>query len=207
MTNLLPVPSLLVITDLPPSPQTIENVVQDALGSGCRWVMYREKTASAESFRRTAINLAKLCEAYKAVLCLNGDVGVAQGCAVGGVHLQSADDVEAARLNLSPQALVGVSCHSILDAQRAELAGADYVTLSPVFETASKPGYGPALGLKGLEEASKDVSIPLIALAGISTANAADCIQHGAQGVAVMGEVMQAQDAGAAVAGLISVLA
>jgi thiamine-phosphate pyrophosphorylase len=110
-------------------------------------------------------------------------------------------------LNLSPQALVGVSCHSILDAQRAELAGADYVTLSPVFETASKPGYGPVLGLKGLEEASRDVSIPLIALAGISTANAADCIQHGAQGVAVMGGVMQAQDAGAAVSGLISVFA
>ena len=206
MRNPLPVPPLLVITDLPPSPQTIENVVQDALGSGCRWVMYREKTASAESFRRTAINLAKLCEAYKAVLCLNGDVGVAQGCAVGGVHLQSADDVEAARLNLSPQALVGVSCHSILDAQRAELAGADYVTLSPIFETASKPGYGPALGLQGLEVAARDVSIPLIALAGISSVNAGDCTQRGAQGVAVMGSVMQSHNPGAAVKELIAAL-
>jgi thiamine-phosphate pyrophosphorylase len=168
--------------------------------------MYREKTASAESFRRTAINLAKLCEAYEAVLCINGDVGVAQACSAGGVHLQSAVDVDMARMNLSPQALIGVSCHSILDAQRAELAGADYVTISPVFETASKPGYGPALGLQGLEDVTKDVSIPVIALAGILSANAADCIRRGAQGVAVMGGVMQSHNPGAAVEEMIAAL-
>jgi thiamine-phosphate pyrophosphorylase len=204
--NPLPVPPLLVITDLPPSPQTIETVVQDALGSGCRWIMYREKKTSAEKFRRTAFNLFKLCEAHEAVLCINGNIGVAQECSAGGVHLQAADDVEAARVTLSSQALIGVSCHSIVDAQRAELAGADYVTLSPVFETASKPGYGPALGLQGLEVAARDVSIPLIALAGISSVNAGDCTQRGAQGVAVMGSVMQSHNPGAAVKELIAAL-
>ena len=206
MTNPLPVPPLLILTDLPPSPRTIENIVQEALSSGCRWIMYREKNTSAESFRRTAKNLAKFCEAYEAVLCINGDVDVAQECSAGGVHLQSAVGVEVARMNLSPQALIGVSCHSVLDAQRAELAGADYVTLSPIFETASKPGYGPALGLNGMEDAVRDVSIPLIALAGISSANAAHCMQHGAQGVAVMGGVMQSHNPGTAVEELIAAL-
>ena len=206
MTNPLPVPCLLAITDLPPTPRTIENIVLDVLSAGCRWIMYREKNASAESFRRTAMNLAKLCEEHEAVLCINGDVGIAQECSAGGVHLQAADDVEAARVTLSSQALIGVSCHSIVDAQRAELAGADYVTLSPVFETASKPGYGPALGLKGLVAAAREVSIPLIALAGISSANTEDCIQHGARGVAVMGGVMQAEDPAAAVKSLIAAL-
>jgi thiamine-phosphate pyrophosphorylase len=93
-----------------------------------------------------------------------------------------------------------------LDAQRAELAGADYVTISPVFETASKPGYGPALGLQGLEDVTKDVSIPVIALAGILSANAADCIRRGAQGVAVMGGVMQSHNPGAAVEEMIAAL-
>jgi len=206
VTNPLPVPALLVITDLPPPPRTIEDIVQEVLGSGCRWIMCREKNASADSIRCVAAKLTKLCEAYDAVLCINGDVGVAQECAAGGVHLQSTIDVEKARVNLSPQALIGVSCHSILDAQRSELAGADYVTISPVFETASKPGYGPTLGKEGLEEVARDVSIPLIALAGISSANAADCILHGAQGVAVMGGVMQSHDPGATVKGLISAL-
>jgi thiamine-phosphate pyrophosphorylase len=206
VTNLLPVPSLLVITDLPPPPQTIENVVLEALSAGCHWIMYREKNASAETFRRTAMNLGKLCEEHEAVLCINGDVGIAQECSAGGVHLQTADDVEAARVILSSRALIGVSCHSIVDVQRAELAGADYVTFSPVFETASKPGYGPALGLEGLAEAARDVSIPLIALAGISSANTGDCIQHGAHGVAVMGGVMQSDDPAGAVKRLITAL-
>ncbi|MGB0575613.1 MAG: thiamine phosphate synthase [Alphaproteobacteria bacterium] len=206
MTNPLPVPALLVITDPPPSPRTIEYVIQEALGAGCRWVMYREKTASAERFRSRAIYLAECCEANDAVLCINGDIGVAQACGARGVHLQSADNVKMAREALLPHALIGVSCHSIEDALRAESSGADYVTLSPIFETASKPGYGPALGVAGLEEAAKEVSIPLIALAGISTANAVDCIQHGAHGVAVMGGVMRAIDVGAEVKGLTSAI-
>jgi thiamine-phosphate pyrophosphorylase len=78
-------------------------------------------------------------------------------------------------------------------------AGADYVTVSPVFLTASKPGYGPALGLDGLAHIVERVAGPVIALGGVTAANAASCRAAGAHGIAVMGEVMRAADPRAAV--------
>ncbi len=207
MTNPIPVPAVLVITDPPPVPRTIEDAVLQTLDAGCRWIMYREKEASAENFRLVAKILADLCLSYGSVLSINGDIQVAREVCAGGVHLQSTDEIGLARTALQSGAPVGVSCHSIAEAQCAELAGADYVTLSPIFETASKPGYGPALGLGGLGEATECLTIPVIALAGISSNNAADCIHHGAQGVAVMGGVMRASDIEVEVKGLISALA
>lgn len=207
MTNSLPVPPLLVITDAPEPPRPIEEVVQEVVGAGCRWIMYRDKEASAEVFSRTAEKLSDLCQTFNAVLCINGDMEIAKQCDAGGVHLQSALDVGRARSALKSNSVIGVSCHGIAEAQRAERAGADYVTLSPVFETASKPGYGPALGLQGLSEARKSLAVPVIALAGISSSNAADCIKSGAKGVAVMGGVMRSSNPGAITEELISAIA
>jgi thiamine-phosphate pyrophosphorylase len=80
------------------------------------------------------------------------------------------------------------------EARSAERRGADYVTLGPVFESASKPGYGPALGTHGLERIAAAVSIPVIALGGVGVARISACLAAGAAGVAVMGEVMRAAD-------------
>ncbi len=82
-------------------------------------------------------------------------------------------------------------------------AGADYVTVSPVFPTASKPGYGPAIGLDGLAGRSRRRAAPVVALGGITPDNAALCRAAGAVGIAVMGEVMRADDPQATVARLI----
>jgi thiamine-phosphate pyrophosphorylase len=73
-------------------------------------------------------------------------------------------------------------------------AGADYVTLSPIFASASKPGYGPALGLAGLAACVAACAGPVIALGGVTAATAPLCLAAGARGVAVMGEVMRADD-------------
>ena len=78
-------------------------------------------------------------------------------------------------------------------------AGADYVTVSPVFVTASKPGYGPAIGLDGLTHIVSQTPGPVIALGGITPENAALCLSTGVRGVAVMGEVMRSADPGATV--------
>ena len=81
--------------------------------------------------------------------------------------------------------------------------GADYVTVSPVFVTASKPGYGPALGLDGLARITGQSPGAVIALAGITADNSARCLAAGARGVAVMGNVMRAADPGATVEALL----
>ncbi|MET7242254.1 thiamine phosphate synthase, partial [Methylobacterium sp. EM32] len=95
-----------------------------------------------------------------------------------------------ARARLGRGALLGVSAHSLGDVRAAREAGADYVTLSPIFLTASKPGYGPALGLGVLREAAG--VMPVAALGGIDAKTANSCYRAGADAVAVMGYIMKA---------------
>ena len=102
--------------------------------------------------------------------------------------------------------LIGVSAHDLDEARRAAEQGADYITLSPIFPSASKPGYGPALGLDGLRRVAARLAIPTVALGGIDADNAAACLEAGAKGVAVMGAVMAAADPERVVAGLVEKL-
>jgi thiamine-phosphate pyrophosphorylase len=132
------------------------------------------------------------------------DAVVATGA--GGVHLPAGSDPKAARA-LLPDGRIGVSAHSPAEAAAMIAAGADYVTISPIFPTDSKPGYGPALGLAGLAEAAAIANGPVVALAGINPDNARSCIEAGAAGIAVMGEVMRAPDPEATVRALVEAIA
>jgi thiamine-phosphate pyrophosphorylase len=107
------------------------------------------------------------------------------------VHLPSVGCPAAARARL-PRALIGASAHSADEAAALLRAGADYVTVSPVFVTPSKPGYGPALGLEGLGRIVAQAPGAVVALGGITPENAALCLGTGVRGIAVMGEVMRA---------------
>jgi thiamine-phosphate pyrophosphorylase len=93
-----------------------------------------------------------------------------------------------------PNALIGASAHTPEEAAAKLQAGADYATLSPIFLTASKPGYGPAVGLDALARAARVGPGPIVALGGIDAVNIGACIAAGAGGIAVMGEVMRAAD-------------
>lgn len=100
-----------------------------------------------------------------------------------GLHLASYDPFPSPR----PE-LVGRSCHSRADLEAAAAEGCDYATLSPVFASASKPGYGPPLGV----EALRDAPLPVYALGGVDDTNAPTCLAAGAAGVAMMGTAMRA---------------
>jgi thiamine-phosphate pyrophosphorylase len=102
--------------------------------------------------------------------------------------------------------LIGVSAHTSAEAATLIAAGADYVTISPIFLTDSKPGYGPALGLAGLAATVAAAKGPVVALAGIHPGNARSCLDAGAAGVAVMGEVMRATDIDATVRALVQAI-
>jgi thiamine-phosphate pyrophosphorylase len=98
---------------------------------------------------------------------------------------------------------VGRSCHDASDVDRATAEGVDYLTVSPVFATASKPGYGPPLGLGRLAALCRRTTVGVYALGGVTAGNVAACRTAGAAGVAVMGEVMRAQDPARAVADIL----
>ncbi|WP_162501327.1 thiamine phosphate synthase, partial [Methylobacterium crusticola] len=136
-------------------------------------------------------------------LVVGRDVALAAEVGAGGAQLGDPAAVAPARARLGPGALIGLSAHSLADVAAARDAGADYVTLSPVFASASKPGYGPALGLDGVR-AGAALGLPVLALGGIAAGSVPECRRAGAAGVAVMGGVMRGADPAGAVRALIA---
>ncbi|MET3692458.1 thiamine-phosphate pyrophosphorylase [Methylobacterium goesingense] len=165
------------------------------LGAGIRWVWFRERDLASESRRTLGRAVAERVRAHRGTLTVGGDPALAAELGADGVHLPggtSSAAIRRARLLLS-QGLLGVSAHAIDEVRAAAAAGADYVTLSPIFLTASKPGYGPALGPAALRCATA-FGCPVIALGGITPDRVADCMRAGAAGIAVMGTLMRSAD-------------
>jgi thiamine-phosphate pyrophosphorylase len=186
----LPVPPLLVISDRRQARGPLEELAEAIFVGGCRWLSLREKDLPPAERRALLSALVALGRRWGATVTVHEDIDAAVMARAGGVHLPSAGSPAAARARLP--GLIGASAHSSAEASALLDSGADYVTISPVFLTASKPGYGPAIGLDGLAEIAAHVTGPVIALGGINAANAPLCLSAGASGVAVMGEVMRA---------------
>ncbi len=198
----LPDPPFLVISDRSQAGQPLEQIAEAAFSGGCRWFSLREKDLPSAERRTLLATLVALGRRFDATVMVHDDIEAAVATGAAGVHLPSGGDPRAARARL-PGALIGASAHSGPEVASLLRAGADYVTVSPVFLTASKPGYGPALGLDQLAAITAAADGPVIALGGVSPDNAALCRAAGAHGIAVMGEVMRAADPQATVARLI----
>jgi thiamine-phosphate pyrophosphorylase len=200
----LPAPPVLLITDRQQAGRRLELVVAGALRGGCRWLSLREKDLPAEEQVALALELGRLAAPLGARVMLHGDPSIARAAGLCAVHLPTRGDVRAARATLGPTAWVSVSAHGGDELEAAAAAGADAVTLSPVFASASKPGYGPALGLEMLAESARRNLVPIIALGGIADAGRLrSCLEAGAAGVAVMGVMMRAADPAATMAELV----
>jgi thiamine-phosphate pyrophosphorylase len=145
------------------------------------WVQVREKSMPARALTERVRELV----GRGPRILVNTRVDVALAAGAAGVHLPGSS-IAPWRLRswVGSAFLIGVSCHSIGEVEAAAGEGADYVFLSPVFPSPSKPGYGPALGLAPLAEACRRVSIPVLALGGVSEANAGLCVGAGAAGFA-----------------------
>lgn len=201
----LPVPPLLVISDRRQARRPLEEVAEAVFTGGCRWFSLREKDLPPAERHALLAALVTLGRRYGASVTVHDDIAAVASAGAAGVHLPSGGSPEAARLRL-PDALIGASAHSVEEASALLRAGVDYATVSPIFITASKPGYGPALGLDGLTRVVEQASGPVIALGGIAAENAAQCFAAGAQGIAVMGEIMRAADPRAATEEILSAI-
>ena len=198
----LPDPPLLVISDRSQVLRPLLEIAEAAFVGGCRWFSLREKDLPPAERGELLVALVRLGRRFGATVMAHEDIEAVAAAGAGGVHLPAGGDPRAARLRL-PGALIGASAHSGREAASLLRAGADYVTVSPVFISASKPGYGPALGVDGLAAIVAKAAGPIMALGGVAADKVALCRAAGARGVAVMGEAMRAADPGDAVAALI----
>lgn len=179
----------MVLTDRQLARRPLVEVIGAAVDAGVRWVVLRER-----DLPRTA--RARLASRLRAVLApVGGRLVVAGSDPLGGdaVHLPAAGPYPPPRLPM-----VGRSCHDA--AELAQLSNEDYVTLSPVFRTATKSGYGPAVGPQRAGALAAAAGVPWLALGGVDTPERAmACLSAGAAGVAVLGAVMRATDPGSVV--------
>lgn len=190
--NLLPSP-LLVVTNRHQARAPLLEVLASIGAAGGRWFWFREKDLDRDARRTLAIETVRVVHGFGGFLTVGSDVALAAAIGADGVHVSTPTLAAAARRSLGTKALIGVSAHCTEDVQSARDAGADYVTLSPIFSTWSKPGYGPALGVEGIKEAVCH-RLPVIALAGITPERASACCSAGAAGVAVMGDMMRLEE-------------
>jgi thiamine-phosphate pyrophosphorylase len=203
----LPDPPLLLITDRRQARLPLADVVAAALAAGCRWVSLREKDLSDDDQMALAGTLLRLARRHGARLSLHGEAGLAKAGGVDGVHLPAGSDPAAARKLLGQGKLIGVSIHTVTEADALDPAAIDYAIAGPAFETPSKPGYGPEIGRKGLAEIAAAARVPVLAIGGLNATRAAEVLAAGPVGIAVMGGVMRSTDPGREVRGLLSVLA
>jgi thiamine-phosphate diphosphorylase len=176
--------------------RTLAETVAAAVAGGATAIVYREKTLPGPQRRALGQRVAEACGS--ATLIVASDPVLARDLGATTVHL-AADDPWPEGDDL----IVGRSCHGAVELAGAAAHGAAYATLSPIFVTDSKPGYGPALGLDGLATLVADARLPVYALGGIRAATVPGCLAAGAAGVAVMGTVMGADAPDAAVRALL----
>lgn len=199
-----PVPPLLLVTDRLQARANILDIASAAFAAGCRWVSLREKDLPETEQGELLRALLSRAKPFQAKVTLHGDPKIARDAGADGVHLAAGGDAAAARRLLGSDALIGISMHSAEEARNVDAAVVDYVIAGPIFETASKPGYGPALGPEGLALIVKACAVPVIAIGGITPETIPDCLMAGASGVAVMGGVMRAADPGKEIGNLLA---
>jgi thiamine-phosphate pyrophosphorylase len=202
----LPDPPLLLVTDRRQARRPLPQIVGAALAAGCRWISLREKDLPGDEQVPLARVLLSMTRRHGARLSLHGEAALAKRAGVDGVHLPSGSDPIAARALLGAEKLIGVSIHTVTEAETIDPAVVDYALAGPAFETVSKPGYGPEIGRKGLAEMARTCRVPLLAIGGINTVRVAEVLAAGCAGVAVMGGVMRAADPGREVGALVATL-
>lgn len=173
------------------------------LAPGVAAVQLREKDLGGRALLLLARGLRRACDEAGQRFLVNDRIDVAIAAEADGVHLPAAGiPVAEARRLLGPTAIVGCSCHGLDDVKRARDQGASYATFSPIYDTPSKRAYGPPLGVDALREAAA-VGLPLVALGGITAANAAEVRAAGAVGVGAIRAWLVGEDPAGAVRALL----
>jgi len=178
----------------------VEDAVLAALRGGADVIQLREKGVYEADYVTLARRVKKIVADAGKTFIVNDNPSVALSSGADGVHV-GADDVPLleCRLLLGPDAIVGVSTHSVEDVVAASEGGADYVGFGPVFETETKAQARPALGLEPLRAAAAAAAaaaakVPLFAIGGMTVERVAGVLATGAHGIAVASAIASAED-------------
>ena len=195
--NRKPVAGLYAITPDWDDTGRLLGAVAAALAGGARVLQYRNKRVDRQRRLEQALGLSALANQAGAAFIVNDDVELALEVDADGVHLGETDgDIARARKRLGPARLIGASCYNRLDlAAPALAAGADHIAFGSMFASATKPSARRAP--LDLFAQARHLNVPLVAIGGITTENAAPVVAAGASAVAVISDLFEAADVAA----------
>jgi thiamine-phosphate pyrophosphorylase len=167
--------------------------VQSAVGAGVAAVQYRCKAAASAALYAEAAALKAVC--CGPLFIVNDRVDIALAVNADGVHLGQ-DDLppQVARSLLGPRKIIGLTVHSVAEARRAGALGADYLGVSPIFATQTKPDAGPAAGIELIRQIKAAVKLPVVAIGGIHLGNAPEVVRAGADCLCAISAVITRPD-------------
>lgn len=169
--------------------KTLYEQVEEALKGGATFIQLREKNLNEEAFFAEALRLKELCGKYKVPFVINDRVDIAKKADADGVHVGQKDmEAENARKVLGTDKIIGVSAQTVEQAVQAERQGADYLGVGSVFSTGTKLD-ATHVTYDTLKEICAAVSIPVIAIGGISMENVKELSGSGICGVAVVSAI------------------
>lgn len=188
--------SLYLVTDAScAGTRGVLEVVRAAVRGGVSLVQLRDPGAKTGALVAQARALRELLAPLGIPLIINDRVDVALAADADGVHVGQSDmRAEDARALLGPQRLLGLSVSSQAQLSAAALHAVDYLGVGPVFETPTKPDADPAIGYAGLRALCSASSLPAVAIGGIHAGNAAQVLETGVQGIAVVSAICAAMD-------------
>ena len=177
---------------------TLFHQVEQALRGGATLLQLREKELPLDQFVSEAIEIKAVCDRYQVPLMINDSVEVALRCGAQGVHVGQSD-MQAARVRelLGPDKLIGVSARTLEEARLAQEQGADYLGVGAVFSTSTKLD-ARAVSHDTLRQICEAVSIPVVAIGGISEQNVRSLHGSGIAGIAVVSAIFAQPDIEAA---------
>ena len=183
--------------------ETLVSVCKEVLENGATFLQIREKDLDAALFEQEASALKKLCADYRVPFVVNDSVEIAMSNDADGVHVGQSDikgrDI---RSMIGEDKILGISASTVEEAIAAEQAGADYIGVGSVFATSTKKN-ARNLSVAQLREISASVSIPVVAIGGISASNIAELSGSSVDGVAVVSAIFAAENPGKATAALL----
>lgn len=184
------------ITDTYLSRSGIISDVKQAVSAGVCAVQYRNKEASAREMLEESLKLRKICR--KTPLIINDRVDIALAVEADGVHLGQDDmPIEVARRMLGKKRIIGLTVHSLSEAERAQRLGADYLGVSPIFVTSTKNDAGKPVGTGLISQIKSRLKLPIIAIAGINLDNAESVISAGADAICAISAVIEKKNVAA----------
>ena len=175
--------------------RTHVGMAKAAVSGGAGTIQYREKKASSRAMLETASRLRAITAAAGALLIINDRIDIALAVNADGVHLGQDDmPCRAARELLGDGYIIGISATNLSEAVEAAKDGADYIGLGPIYPTISKDDAAPAMGIEGLEKVVSAVSVPVVAIGGLTADNIGGVVAAGAAGIATISAIAGADD-------------